>query len=409
MKILHITTSSKGGAGIAALRLHEGLCKEGVASAYLSTNKTTTFQNIEVEDSFFKYHRSGFFKRILRKIKSIISPSQSQKLSFQLAKIDAQLSYEILSLPFSSYALEEHPLVKEADIINLHWIGKLIDYPTFFKSVDKPIVWTLHDMNPFEGIFHYQMDKLKNSLAKSIDLQVFTLKREAISAIKIGAIVSPSQWMLDWERKSSMFQDFETHVCIPNSLGTSYLGFDKKAARNSLGMALGEKVLLFSAASFSNPRKGMDILVKAINSLSINITLLTLGKGVINTSNKNVKVIPLGFKASQEEIAQCYAAADVFVLPSKEDNLPNTMLESLAQGTPVISFGNGGMREVIIEGIYGMIVPEETSEALKKAIESFFTNRIEFSSETIRQFAQEQFNYKKQAEAYIKVYQQLTS
>ena len=67
------------------------------------------------------------------------------------------------------------------------------------------------------------------------------------------------------------------------------------------------------------------------------------------------------------------------------------------------------MREVIIEGIYGMIVPEETSEALKKAIESFFTNRIEFSSETIRQFAQEQFNYKKQAEAYIKVYQQLTS
>ena len=271
------------------------------------------------------------------------------------------------------------------------------------------MVWTLHDMNPFEGIFHYQIDKQENPLAKKIDAQVFTLKKKAISAIKKGAIISPSQWMLGWEQKSSMFRDFKTHVCIPNSLGTSYLVFDKKAARDSLGIALDEKVLLFSAVSFSNPRKGMDLLEEAINRLSISLTLLTLGKGVVNTSNKNVKVIPLGFKTSQEEIAQCYASADVFVLPSREDNLPNTMLESLVQGTPVISFGNGGMQEVLKEGMYGMIVQEETSEALKEAIESFFSKRNEYNSEAIRQFAEEQFNYKKQAEAYKKVYQQMIS
>lgn len=409
MKVLHITTSSRGGAGIAALRLHEGLCEEGVASAYLSINKTITFQNREIEDPFFKYHRTSLLKRMFRKVKLLVAPSQSQKLDLQWAKLKAQLSYEIVSLPFSSYALEEHPLVKEADIINLHWIGKIINYPSFFKSIDKPMVWTLHDMNPFEGIFHYQIDKQQNPLAKKIDAQVFTFKKKAISAIKKGAIISPSQWMLGWEQKSSMFQDFKTHVCIPNSLGTSYLVFDKKAARDSLGIALDEKVLLFSAVSFSNSRKGMDLLEEAINRLSINITLLTLGKGVVNTSNKNVKVIPLGFKTSQEEIAHCYASADVFVLPSREDNLPNTMLESLVQGTPVISFGNGGMREVLKEGMYGMIVQEETSEALKEAIESFFSKRDEFNSEAIRQFAEEQFNYKKQAEAYKKVYQHLIS
>ena len=409
MKVLHITTSSKGGAGIAALRLHEGLRKEGVASAYLSINKTITFQNREIEDPFFKYYRTSLLKRMLRKIKSVVAPSQSHKFDLQLAKIEAQLSYEILSLPFSSYALEGHPLVIEADIINLHWIGKLIDYPSFFKNLDKPMVWTLHDMNPFEGIFHYHIDKQKNTLAKKIDAQVFALKKKAVSTIKKGTIVSPSQWMLDWEQSSSMFQDFETHVCIPNSIGTSYLVCDKKVARNSLGITLEERVLLFSAASFSNPRKGMDILVEALNSLSISITLLTLGKGTVNTSNKNVKVIPLGFKTSQEEIALCYAAADVFVLPSREDNLPNTMLESLAQGTPVISFGNGGMQEAIIEGIYGMIVKEVTPKALQRSIELFFKERNNYSSEAIQKFAQEQFNYKKQAEAYTKVYQQLIS
>ena len=86
MKVLHITTSSKGGAGIAALRLHEGLRKEGVASAYLSINKTITFQNREIEDPFFKYYRTSLLKRMLRKIKSVVAPSQSHKFDLQLAK-----------------------------------------------------------------------------------------------------------------------------------------------------------------------------------------------------------------------------------------------------------------------------------------------------------------------------------
>jgi len=409
MKILHITTSSRGGAGIAALRLHEGLSKIGVTSAYLSINKTITFQNIEVEDPFFMYKRPSMFKKIFRKIKSIIAPSQFQKLTSQLYKIDSQLSYEILSLPFSSYSIENHPLVKEADIINLHWVGKIINYPTFFKCLNKPIVWTIHDMNPFQGIFHYQIDKQENPIASEFDKQIYTIKKEAVSNIKKGIIISPSQWMLEYELKSNMFQNFIKHVCIPNSIGIYDLKYDHIVARNSLGIEPNDKVVLFSAASFSNPRKGMDVLLEALNSLTITITLLTLGKGTVITSNKNVKVIPLGFRTSYQEIAQCYAAADVFVLPSREDNLPNTMLEALVQGTPVICFNNGGMKEVILDGHYGKIVPQETSIALKDAIESFFIDINNYKRDSIRKFALEQFNYKKQAENYKKVYEQLIS
>ncbi|MEZ4874051.1 MAG: glycosyltransferase [Flavobacteriaceae bacterium] len=407
MKILHITSSSKGGAGIAAMRLHQALQRQGMASAYLSTDVTLDFHGETVEDDFFKYQRPSLFQKLLKKLQGLVAPSPSQKMLREFNKIEKELSYEVVSFPFAPHALENHPLVQEADILHLHWIGKLIDYPTFFKAIKKPIVWTLHDMNPFKGIFHYQIDEDHNSLATWINQQVFQLKKKAMATVSKGAIVTPSQWLLEKEKASGVFQHFLIHQCIFNSLGLSPQNLSKSEARKSLGISLDEQVILFSAATLDNPRKGLDLLQEALDNLTIPVTLLALGKGTLNTSNTLVKVIPLGFRASEKDIFECYAAADVFVLPSREDNLPNTMLESLAQGTPVISFGNGGMKEVILDGTYGKLVQPISAEALRLAMEQFFAEEENMDSEAIRNYAETQFNPKKQADAYAKVYQQL--
>lgn len=405
MKVVHLTTSSKGGAGIAAMRLHEGLCKIGVNSAYLSTDTTINFQNVKIDDTFFAYQRPSFFKKLLRKLKAKISPTTSQKFTHRLKKLEGQLSYEMISLPFSPYRLENHPLVQEADIIHLHWISKMIDYPTFFKKVQKPMVWTLHDKNPFLGLFHYEMDVQRNPIAKKLNIEILKMKEEAVSHIQRGAVVTPSQWLLHQEKTSAVFTHFNTHTCIYNSLGINFKEVSREASRELLGISLNENVVLFSAGTLDNPRKGLDLLVEALTQISLPISLVTLGKGKVNIPNENIKVIPLGYKSSPEAIAPCYAAADVFVLPSREDNLPNTMLESLAQGTPVISFGNGGMKEIIKDGVNGIIVPEITADSLRKAIEDFFSQKEHYQRETIKKNAQEQFHHKKQAEAYKKVYE----
>ena len=156
-----------------------------------------------------------------------------------------------------------------------------------------------------------------------------------------------------------------------------------------------------------NPRKGMDLILEAFEKLSIPVTLLTLGKGNMETSNKALKIIPLGFVDDTDEISACYAAVDALLLPSREDNLPNTMLEAFATGTPVISFAIGGMKENITHGVNGVLAEEISGAALTEAIEDLYTNVENYDPKRIRKYAEENFSLHKQAEAYTKVYNNL--
>ena len=144
MKVVQVTTSSRGGAGIAAMRLHNALRNQGVASAFASRDITIDFDGKKIADDFFAYKRTPLTKRILRKLQ-LAGPSMEQKYRAEIASIEPQLSFEMLSLPFSPYRLHEHPLLQEADVINFHWMSKLLDYPSFFQRNTKPVVWTLHD------------------------------------------------------------------------------------------------------------------------------------------------------------------------------------------------------------------------------------------------------------------------
>ncbi len=269
-------------------------------------------------------------------------------------------------------------------------------------------MWTFHDMNPFMGLFHYQLDEGKNPHASELDNKLKRIKEEAIKQIGNAAVVTPSQWLLKSAKESGVFNHFELHRSIANGIDTKQFDTtDRTAARRGLDLDPSEKVLLYTAAQLEVERKGARLLQQALEKVNCGLTLLTLGKGSLEISNKKVKIIPLGYMSNPREIANCYAAADVFLLPSLEDNLPNTMLESFAAGTPVISFSTGGMKEHIQTGINGILVSEMNSGALAKAITDFCDDRYSFDINTIKEYANKHFNLESQAKKYLDLYRDL--
>jgi len=405
IKVLHINTTNRGGAGIAALRLHTALINKGIKSAFISKGLTLNFNDFIIKDPTFHYKKPTIFNRLITKL----FPSKKRKLIRTFSSVKTNIESEIVSLPVSLYKLHNHPLVEEADIINLHWIGDFVDYTSFFKKVSKPIVFTLHDMNPFKGIFHYNIDMHKNPNFKFWEKEMYNLKKESLKNVSNGAIVSPSQWLLDEALKVGMFSNFKIHTVIQNSIEIEQENVlpTKERSRVDFGLLEDENVILFVSNALEIERKGFKEAKQALENIKEPITLLTIGKGEIVVENPYVKVRSLGFINDTEKITAAYRAADVLLLPSLEDNLPNTMLEAFANGTPVISFKVGGMAEHIETRVNGMLVNEINSEALKQTIIEFFNIKDSFDSRQIRSYVDQNFSYQNQASKYITLYNQL--
>ncbi|MBT8183840.1 MAG: glycosyltransferase [Eudoraea sp.] len=408
MRVVHITASAKGGAGIATYRLHDALLKLGVSSAYISLNKTVDYKGQEIFDELLTYKKPSITNRILQKLNRLFNPSEEDTLGAEFQNIKDQLNCEIATLPFSKIRLEEHPLIQQADIVHLHWVSDILDYRRFFDTINKPIVWTLHDMNPFMGIFHYKMDEEQNPLVRELNDKIMDIKKLAISHVARAALVTPSQWLLKSAKNSGVFNHFSIHRSIANGIDTNLFGdSERTAARRDLNLDPAEKVLLYTAVQLEVERKGARLLKQALEKVDCELTLLTLGKGSLEISNKKVKIIPLGYISNPREIANCYVASDVFLLPSLEDNLPNTMLESFAAGTAVISFSTGGMKEHIQTGINGILVSETNSEALATTINDFCQDKYVFNSDKIKVYANKHFNLESQAKKYLDLYRDL--
>lgn len=405
MKVLNITTSSKGGAGIAALRLHQALIQNGAASGFLSSNLTIDFDNKIVEDTFFKYNKPSLLNKIRIKLENYFFSSKRHHTIHYFESIKGKMQFEMATLPFSSFRLQDHPLVQEADIINLHWMGGLLDYPSFFKDCQKPMVWTLHDMNPFQGLFHYKNDELQNAkISANFDDKMKRIKATTMHQIKKGAIITPSKWLLGEAINSGFFPSFIKEG-IPNSIQLDvFKPQDKNALRQEYSLTSDDFVILFVADSMKNHRKGFDLFIEALLHLeTLSVTVVAIGKGEMPVVDRS-KMISLGEINSANEMAKCFALADAFVLPSREDNLPNVMLEAFACGTPVIGFPVGGIKEHVKLNLTGVLADEISSFSLAKAIQLFYETRGNYKPEVIREYAAENFNPKKQALGYLDIY-----
>jgi glycosyltransferase involved in cell wall biosynthesis len=314
------------------------------------------------------------------------------------------------------------------DLINLHWIAGFVDYGSFFARVSGhiPIVWTFHDMNPFTGGCHYDegcgrfvercggCPQLGSKDLHDLSRQIWRRKRNIFQHIEPETlhIVTPSFWLSEEAKRSSLLGRFSSSV-IPYGLDTDIFSpRDPNIARAVLGVPQSARVVLFVAGSTNNWRKGFVFLAEALSELSEqpNLFLVSLGRGK-PALNSFVDHLHLGYTDNDRLLSFAYSAADVFVISSFQDNFPNTVLEALACGTPVVGFSVGGIPEMVRSGVTGLLAPPGDERALVDAIRHLLENDATRAamSANCRRIATEEYSLEMQANRYIKLYETLVN
>ncbi|PXV64123.1 glycosyltransferase involved in cell wall biosynthesis [Dysgonomonas alginatilytica] len=402
MKVTHISVATTGGAGIAAYRLHCALLK------YTDVDSNFVQQyNLAKENLGAKVYTVPPVSSFVHKIKCHfeITPEHLNWKNTQRYPGD----YEIITYPRTSYRIENLDIFKDTDIVHLHWVADFINYPSFFKKIKKPILWTLHDMNPFMGLFHYEGDRIRNeaTLGK-LDHKIFEQKIRYIDRNKDINIVCPSDWLKNKSQASLILGRYPHYTSIPHGIDLSkYPDLDRLMVKEKLGLNNGLKTILFVAHDITVYRKGIGLLIDAINQLDTSkFNLVSVGGGKIQLNSK-INYIHFPKIHDISVLNTIYSAADLTVIPSREDVITNVMPESFANGTPVLSFSNGGMVEHIKTGENGILVEEISVKSLIDNLKDFLDNNYSFNNEDIRKYALDHFSEKLHAEKYKQLYEDI--
>jgi glycosyltransferase involved in cell wall biosynthesis len=411
MKVCLLSNSDgRGGGYAAAYRLHRGLIKSGIDSTMLVGEKT-----------------SGDH--------TILSPMN--KLSQVWAKLIPGVSYLPLLLykrreltPYSLQWLPDHLASKVArispDIINLHWINAGFLQIETLAKFEQPIVWTLHDMWPFTGGCHYsgECDRYTDSCGacpqlgsdRKADISRWVWWRKARAWKNINlTLVTPSRWLADLAGRSSLFGDLRIEV-IPNGLDIQhYRPLDRDMVRDLLGLPKDKRLILFGATSpTSDRRKGFYLLQDALQRLGEDVSwrdcleLVIFGASEPPDSPRfSLKTHYLGRLTDDISIALVYAAADVFVAPSLQDNLPNTVMEALACGTPCVAFKIGGMADMIEHRENGYLAHPYDIEDFVKGIAWVLEEPKNRLIACAREKVEREFALEIQAERYLQLYERI--
>ncbi|MXV51655.1 glycosyltransferase [Pedobacter sp. HMF7647] len=415
MKIIHINSyDGNGGAGRACIRLDKALKQEGIQSEIWVNYK---FGNDHTIKSFNK----GGFRKMITAFGILAERFIS---SFISKPIKIPFSY-----PFWGTDITKNKELQEADIIHLHWINHGFLRPKDLQKIaklNKPIVWTFHDSNAFTGGCHvrYSCDHyehecgncpvLKTSNPSDASHDIWLQKNRAYKQLSFN-IISPSNWMGGAASKSGLLKGFPVHV-IPNTLETTVFNpHDKDISREFLGLSK-DKFLILSGfmPSRNDLHKGTPYLIEALELLTKRVPAQKIELVVFgNRDNKNVPNFPvkttfLGTISNDEKLAYCYSAVDVFLTPSLDDNLPNTVMESLACGTPVVSFTTGGIPDMVRHLTNGYLAEYKNSDDLANGLAWVLeTPEKEILRRNASKIVRENFSETIVARKHIILYEQL--
>lgn len=368
MKIIHINHSDiLGGASRAAYRIHKALRLHGV-------NSTMAVNVAQSGDWTVNGHKTKLGK-ILAKIRPQIGA-----LFQQIFQTENKVLHSPAIIP-STWVKRLN--ASDADILHLHWLNNEMLSIGDIGNLDKPIVWTLHDMWAFCGAEHYTEEfrwregywkDNRPDYESGFDLNRWTWNRKIKRWKKPLQIVTPSQWLADCVTKSHLMHNWPAKV-IPNAIDTDiWQPLDKNLARKLLDLPTDVPLLLFGAVGGArDPRKGFDLLRSALNLLRGQFAGLEL---VIFGQLEPREPIDLGFTIHYTghlhddlSLRILYSAADAMVIPSRQDNLPNTGLEAHACGTPVIAFNIGGLPDIVEHGKTGYLAEAFDADDLAVGIQ----------------------------------------
>ena len=420
MKILQISTYDiRGGAARATYRLHRGLRGMDQDCCMLVRYKETDDDFVSAVGQKQETDKKAFFLKV---------PIQEQYINAHRTDI----SNTLFSLPYPGYDVSQSPLVQNADIINLHWVSQFQSLVTLkhIFALGKPVVWTLHDQWAFTGGCHYSSgcEGYQGSCKECPQLSTdpFSLP-EAILHDKEDlfqnanlTIVTPSRWMGRCARESRLFKSLRVEV-IANSLETDlYSPLAKEQAKKRLEIPNDAITFLFGAIDGTEKRKGFAKLIGAMKSCrqmeafqellrKDQLRLLCFGSPNDELESMGIPVISLGQLDTDEEIRDAYSAADLFLLPSLEDNLPNTILESMSCATPVVAFDVGGVPDMITDGVHGLLVKAFNTQQMGEAIVSLALDpeRRVSMGKACREKVTRDYALDAQAENYLNLYDDL--
>lgn len=417
MRVVHINKQDTGGgAAVAARRIHHSLREIGVDSHMLVLDHRSPESEVHSVGRGILYRLRNFWRFVKERLTFL--PNEKSKV----------LRY-YFSLANTGMDISQHPQVQKADVINLHWINQgmlgISDLQKLF-ALGKPIVWTLHDMWPFTGGCHYAGSCLefnehcgfcplvKRPTASDVSTVVYKQKKDIYKGVNMN-IVTCSNWLGTLAQGSSLFRSTPV-TTIPNPIDFDiYTLQNRNECRKALGLPVGKKLILFGAANIMDIRKGYRYLYEALQilndnfpTLCSNIELVVFGKTAMDVAREfNFKVNDLSFVRDASTLVKIYNAADVFVLPSLQDNLPNTVMECMACGTPVVGFRIGGVPEMIEHGITGYLAEIKNSLSLANGINAMlFMNQSDVQRNLIRQKSIQKYRGDVVANKYLQVYEQ---
>ncbi|MDR4474307.1 MAG: glycosyltransferase family 4 protein [Nitrospira sp.] len=418
LKVLHLSTYDMGGgAARAANRLHAGLLRFGVDSSMFVREARTKDSTIILFEP-----TNTLLGRVKRRIRR-----DQLKRNLRSSVPIANDTFEPFRIDRSEHGSDLLSQLPAHDILNIHWVADFLDYPSFFSKLAtrKPIVWTLHDMNPFTGGCHYDLgcgrymgqcgECPQLAISGPVDLshQIWERKKALFEGVPIDQlhIVSPSRWLGDQAKQSPILGRFPVSV-IPYGLDLDeFSPRDKRSAREVFGVPQEAKVVLFVADGVPLVRKGFEVLMEALEQIKTqipNLCLVTVGHNSPSVGRR-IWHINVGHVNNDRLLSNIYSAADILALPSRQDNLPNTVLEAMACGTPVVGFDVGGVSDMIEHGRTGLLVPPGEARPLGMSIRNLLKNNEWLSvwGDNCRRVAVRHFSLEQQATCYADLYGRL--
>ena len=416
MRVLIVNTSERtGGAAVAASRLMEALNNNGVKAKMLVRDKETDRLTVVAMPSQKRMQFYFLWERFVVWLR--LHFNRKHLFEVDIANCGADIT--------------QLPEFQEADVVHLHWINQgMLSLKGIRKILNtgKPVVWTMHDIWPATAICHLTLDcrnfetqcahcRLLPGSGSTNDLstQIWKRKQQMLNDRQI-TFVTCSQWLAGEAQKSALLKG-QRVVSIPNPIDTHiYTPKDKQQARQRVGLPTEGRIILFASQRVTNRNKGMGYLLEACRLLAEqypekkeDITVAILGGHAEEIEGQlPFRTCPLGYVNDEQRIVDIYNAADVFVLPSLSENLPNTIMEAMACGVPSVGFRIGGIPEEIDHQQNGYVADYCSSEDLARGI---WWTLYEADHEAVRKACLQKVahNYSQQSVAnrYLEVYESL--
>lgn len=413
LKIVYFNTfDAGGGAAKASTTLHRELLALGIEIYLIVHRKSLSNNNIV---GLPPSKNKLLYQRILPRIMSLIISLLYRPM-------------EIWSLGFElDNKVINHQKVVDADIISLSWVSWFLGLRSIGKLLDsgKPVVWTLYDMWAFTGGCHYaaeckgyergcgQCPQLRSENTNDLSSWVWKSKRKLWNTEAL-TLVCPSRWLASKVKRSALFLGTRVEV-IPSGVDVSlFHPMERQRCRKLLDLPIERKLILFVASKgLASKRKGGDLFEKALYKLAQHhsnksIELVLLGQRQSPTSLEKIFNIHFRSFHDDESLAALYSACDVLVAPSRDDNLPLTVLEAMACGTPTVAFNIGGMSEVIEDKVNGCLAKPFDCDSLAEGINYILSEK---NQESMSKRAVEKihsgFTSQQEAKKYYSLYKKL--